>query len=80
MMPRQALSIRHIVRGCLEGVFAQGQVYVLVSRVTCPWHFQLVGLPPKDLLEDVVVLAALQNATQTPFQNAPKRTTHNVKC
>ncbi len=25
----QALSIKHIVRGCIEGVFAQGQVYVL---------------------------------------------------
>ena len=24
----QALSIKHIVRGCIEGVFAQGQVYV----------------------------------------------------
>ena len=28
----QALSIKHEVVGCLEGVFAQGQVYVLV------WH------------------------------------------
>ena len=26
----QALSIKHLVLGCLEGVFAQGQVYVLV--------------------------------------------------
>ena len=25
----QALSIKHVVRGCIEGVFAQGQVYVL---------------------------------------------------
>ena len=25
----QALSIKHIVRGCIEGVFAQGQIYVL---------------------------------------------------
>ena len=32
----QALSIKHIVRGCIEGVFAQGQVYVLISRVTDP--------------------------------------------
>ena len=32
----QALSIRHLVLGCLEGVFAQGHVYVLVSRVTDP--------------------------------------------
>ena len=37
-------------------MFAQGQVYVLVSRVTDPQNFVLVGLPPKDLL-DVVALA-----------------------
>ena len=49
----QALSITHIVRGCLEGIFAQGQIYVLVSRVTDPSHFQLVGLPPADLLQDI---------------------------
>ncbi len=30
----QALSIAHLVIGCLEGVFAMGQVYVLISRVT----------------------------------------------
>ena len=49
----QALSIKDVVRGCLEGVFAQGQVYVLISRVTDPRNFQLVGIPPKDLLDDV---------------------------
>ena len=32
----QALSIKHLVIGCLEGVFAMGQVYVLISRVTDP--------------------------------------------
>ena len=26
----QAMSIAYLVRGCLEGIFAQGQVYVLV--------------------------------------------------
>ena len=30
-----------------------GQVYVLVSRVTDPQNFVLVGVPPKDLLEDI---------------------------
>ena len=30
-----------------------GQVYVLVSRCTDPQNFLLVGLPPKDLLEDL---------------------------
>ena len=41
------------MRGLLEGIFAQGQVYVLVSRVTDPRNFHLVGLPPIDMLEDV---------------------------
>ena len=84
----QALSIKHLVRGCLEGVFAQGQVYVLtadgldaatpwtrackrptlhlspwlrralsvsrISRVTDPRNLTLVGLPPKDLLVEVM--------------------------
>ena len=48
----QALSIKHLVLGCLEGVFALGQVYVLVSRVTDPKNFSLVGIPPRDLVED----------------------------
>ena len=30
----QSLSITHTVRGCLEGVFAFGRVYVLISRAT----------------------------------------------
>ena len=38
--------------GVLEGVFAMGQVYVLVSRVTDPRNFLLCGLPPKDIWED----------------------------
>ena len=49
----QALSIKHLVLGCLEGVFALGQVYVLVSRVTDPKNFSLVGIPPRDLVEDL---------------------------
>ena len=49
----QALTIANNVYGCLEGVFAAGQVYVLWSRVTNPLHFHLVGLPPKDMLDEV---------------------------
>ena len=49
----QALSIKHLVIGCLEGVFAMGQVYVLASRCTDPQNFLLVGVPPKDLLVDL---------------------------
>ena len=30
-----------------------GQVYVLVSRVTDPQNFSLVGIPPRDLIEDL---------------------------
>lgn len=44
---------KQIVRGLLEGIFAQGQVYVLVSRVTDPRNFHLLGLPPIDMLEEV---------------------------
>ena len=51
----QALSIKHDVFGCLEGVFAQGQVYVLFSRVTDPKNLMLVGVPPFDLVDDVAI-------------------------
>ena len=51
----QALTIRHDVNGCLEGMFALGQLYVLWSRVTDPRLFQAVGLPPADLLDEVAV-------------------------
>ena len=30
-----------------------GQVYVLISRVTDPRNMLLIGLPPKDMLEDI---------------------------
>ena len=49
----QALTLRHVVGGCLEGMFALGQIYVLWSRVTDPTLFHAVGLPPTDLLDDV---------------------------
>ena len=49
----QALSIPHRVFGSLEGVFATGQTYVLISRVTDPANFNLVGVPPSDLVDDV---------------------------
>ena len=49
----QALTIRHDVNGCLEGMFALGQLYVLWSRVTDPKLFHAVGLPPADMLDEV---------------------------
>ena len=49
----QSLTIRRTVHGCLEGVFAQGQIYVLISRVTDSLDFHAIGLPPMDLLDAV---------------------------
>ena len=49
----QSLSIQHDVLGCLEGIFAYGQMYVLISRVTDPKLLKLIGLPPLDLLNKV---------------------------
>ena len=49
----QASSIRHLLIGCFTGVFALGQVCLLVSRVMDPQNFVLVGVPPEDLLEDI---------------------------
>ncbi len=37
----------------MEGIFACGHLYVLISRVTDPRNLHLVGVPPKDVLEDV---------------------------
>ena len=36
-----------------DSIFAHGQVYVVWSRITKPDDFHLVGLPPKDLLDEV---------------------------
>ena len=49
----QALTIGHDGNGCLEGMFALGQLYVLWSRAADPTLFHAVGLPPADLLDDV---------------------------
>ena len=67
----QALSIAHLVLGCLEGVFALGQVYVLFSRVTIPQNCQLVGIPPKDLIDEVAdALRAAGFDVDTCFKRA----------
>ena len=49
----QSLSIKHLLRGSVEGIFAVGHLYVLISRATDPQNVQLVGLPPMDMLDDV---------------------------
>ena len=51
----QSLTIRHATQGCIEGIFASGQFYTMVTRATDPRLFQLIGLPPVDLLDKVVV-------------------------
>ena len=49
----QALTLQNVVRLCLEGIFAHGSFYVGASRSTDPDNFQLIGLPPLDLLDAV---------------------------
>ena len=49
----QSLTIKHIVKGCLEGIFAHGHAYTMTSRSTDPLNFEFVGLPPTDLLDEV---------------------------
>ena len=41
--------------GCLEGVFAHGQIYVQVSRAVDPELYAAVGLPSEDLLGEVAI-------------------------
>ncbi len=49
----QSLTIGHVVKLCLEGIFAHGSAYVSCSRSTDPANLVCIGLPPKDLLDDV---------------------------
>ena len=49
----QSLSIKHQLIGSLEGIFALGQAYVFFSRTTDPQKIMLVGVPPKDIVEDL---------------------------
>ena len=88
----QALSIKHEVLGCLEGVFALGQIYVLVSRVTDPANLKFIGLPPKDLLDDVAMAVEQRGVDVNGFfeqaclvtgefqyeRTAPDKWCHNV--
>ena len=50
----------------MEGVFAHGKIYVLISRVTDPQNFYAVGLPPADLL-DAVAEAVPRNSHMKLF-------------
>ena len=42
------------VHGLLEGIFAHGQTYVLISRTPDGDQFWLIGVPPEDILLDVM--------------------------
>ena len=56
-LARSANGMHALDRSCrvihAKGVFAWGQCYVLISRVTHPDNFQLIGLPPIDIVEEV---------------------------
>ena len=49
----QSLTILHQVADCLEGMFAHGQIFALISCVANDKYLVAVGLPPVDLLDDV---------------------------
>jgi hypothetical protein len=63
----QALSITHLVIGCVEGCFAQGQLYVLISRVTDPQNLVLCGVPPEDLFDDLAAALEAQGLDVDEF-------------
>ena len=66
------------VIGCFEGVFALGQVYVLVSRVVDPQNFVLVGVPPKDLLEDLAAALVARQLHQKRSSRSGEQVTAGI--
>ena len=51
------------------------QVYVLISRVTDPRNFHLIGVPPRDILEDVAAALIADGVDVDQFfENACKVT------
>ena len=51
------------------------QVYVLISRVTDPKNFYLIGVPPRDLIEDVAAALIAEGIDVDQFfENACKVT------
>ena len=55
------------VHGLLEGIFAHGQSYVLISRTPDNDQVWLVGVPPKDILLDVMLAVEKQHAVAQSF-------------
>ena len=55
------------VRGLLEGIFAHGQTYVLISRTPDEEQFWCVGVPPQDILLDVMKAVQQQDAAAKGF-------------
>ena len=61
------------MHGCLEGVFALCQIYMLWSRVTNSKLFKAVGLPPADLLDEVAAeWSAAGHDMNACFEAGPK--------
>ena len=51
------------------------QVYILISRVTDPKNFYLIGVPPRDLIEDVAAALIAEGIDVDQFfENACKVT------
>ena len=55
------------VHGLLEGIFAHGQTYVLISRTPDNDQVWLVGVPPQDILLDVMLAVEKQQTVAIHF-------------
>ena len=59
----------------LTETISELQVYVLISRVTDPRNFHLIGVPPRDVLEDVAAALIADGVDVDQFfENACKVT------
>ena len=66
-MSRKYHSNQGIVHVLLEGIFAHGQSHVLISRSPDEEQFWCVGIPPEDILFDVLMAVRKQRAAAKRF-------------